>query len=303
MPNDSPSAQASSAKWNAGTWTSLDGLKLYYRDYPGSADRPPLLCLHGLTRNSRDFESFAGLHAGRFRVIAVDFRGRGMSAHDPDPARYLPITYAADVLQLLDELAIDRAVFVGTSLGGLVTMLVAGIQPQRIAGTILNDVGPELDQAGLDRIRSYVGKPVRFADWDEAADYIAGINRGLPASNGREDWLRAARRLCREDKGGIVFDYDMAIAEPFNQPDDGVAVDMWPLYRRLGQAPLLIVRGEHSDLLSAATADAMLDAAPGAELVTIPGVGHAPDLTEPAATAAIKPFLGRFASGDRRPQG
>ena len=295
MPNDSRPAPDKAAEWKARTWTSRDGLELYYRDYSGSGDRPPLLCLHGLTRNSRDFEAFAERYAGRFRVIAVDFRGRGMSERDPHPARYLPLTYAADILQLLDELAIDRAVFVGTSLGGLVTMLVAGMQPQRIAGAILNDVGPELDNRGLERIRSYVGKPMRFRDWDEAADYIAAINRNLPASYGPDDWRRAARRLCREDGDAIVFDYDMAIAEPFNQPDGAAAFDMWPLYRRLGQAPLLVVRGEDSDLLSRATAKAMLDAAPGAQLVTVPGVGHAPDLTEPAAVAAIDDFLGRFA--------
>ncbi|HEU4704186.1 MAG TPA: alpha/beta hydrolase, partial [Sphingomicrobium sp.] len=272
-----------SAAFEARTWTSRDGLTLYYRDYPGSDERPPLLCLHGLTRNSRDFETFADRYAGRFRVIAVDFRGRGRSDRDPQPARYLPITYAADVLQLLDELAIARAVFVGTSLGGLVTMLVAGIQPQRIAGAILNDVGPELDERGLERIKSYVGKPVRFADWDEAADYVAAINRHVPAAFGHDDWLRSARRLCREDGEAIVFDYDMAIADPFNQPGGAAAFDMWPLYRRLGQLPLLIVRGESSDLLSRSTAKAMLDAAPGAQLVTVPGVGHAPDLGEPAA--------------------
>ena len=207
------------------------------------------------------------------------------------------MTYAADVLQLLDELAIERAVFVGTSLGGLVTMLVAAIQPQRIAGAILNDIGPDLDKAGLDRIRSYVGKPMRFKDWDEAADYVVGVNRGLPESNGREDWLRAAKRICREDGDAIVLDYDMAIAEPFNrpEPEDAAAFDLWPLYRRLGQAPLLIVRGENSDLLSRTTAKAMLDAAPGAQLVTVPDVGHAPELTEPAAVATIDDFLARFA--------
>jgi len=266
-------------------------LNLYYRDYAGSADRPPLLCLHGLTRNSRDFEAFADRYAGRFRVIAVDFRGRGKSGRDPQPARYLPMTYAADILQLLDELEIDQAVFVGTSLGGLVTMLVAGIQPQRIAGAILNDIGPELDQHGLDRIGSYVGKPVRFSSWDEAADKIAAINRGLPASNSHDDWLRAARRVCKADGDGIIFDYDMAIAEPFNQPSDAVAFDMWPLYRRLGQVPLLIIRGEMSDLLSTATAQAMLDATPNARLVTVPGVGHAPELNEPEALAAIDQLL------------
>ena len=297
MPNDSPPVQVNAAGWNARTWTSRDGLTLFYRDYPGNADRPPLLCLHGLTRNSRDFESFAERYAGRFRAIAVDFRGRGMSDRDPDPANYLPTTYAADVLQLLDELAIDRAIFVGTSLGGLVTMLVAGIQPDRIAAAILNDIGPDIDQGGLDRIRTYVGKPRRFADWDEAAEHISGINRGLPASNGHDDWVRAAKRVCREDEGGIVFDYDMAIAEPFNQRNDGtVTFDMWPLYRGLGQVPLLIVRGELSDLLSAATAEAMLKAVPGAQLATVPGVGHAPELNEPAAVAAIDQFLGRFVS-------
>ena len=285
------------AAWRDRFWTSRDGLKLYYRDYDGPADQPPLLCLHGLTRNSRDFAEFAERYAGQWRVIVPDFRGRGMSERDPEPAHYIPPTYAADILQLLDELEIDRAVFVGTSLGGLVTMLIAGIQPQRIAGTILNDVGPELDQRGLDRIRSYVGKPVRFKDWDEAADTIATINRNLPASHDHDDWLRAARRVCKEgDGGGIVFDYDMAIAEPFNQPNGALTFDMWPLFRQLGSQPLLIVHGEQSDLLSAATAQAMLDAAPGAQLVTVPGLGHAPELIEPAAVAAIDSFLGQFGS-------
>ncbi len=297
MPNDFQQAPGQAAEWNARTWTSRDGLKLYYRDYPGSDERPPLLCLHGLTRNSRDFEDFANRYAGRFRVIAVDFRGRGMSERDPQPGRYTPMTYAVDVLQLLDELTIDRALFVGTSLGGLVTMLVAAIQPERIAGTILNDVGPDLDQAGLDRLRSYVGKAKRFEDWAQAADYVAEINKGLPASNGPDDWVRAAKRICREESGAVILDYDMAIAEAFNRPrpDDAPEFDMWPLYRRLGQVPLLIVRGENSDLLSRETAKAMLDAAPGAQLVTVPGVGHAPELTEPAAVAAIDDFLARFA--------
>lgn len=279
-------------------FTVGDGLKLHYRDYAGSSDRPPLLCLPGLTRNSRDFEGFADRYAGRFRILSPDFRGRGLSEYDPVPSRYLPTTYAADVLQLLDELEIERALFVGTSLGGIVTMLVAVLQPHRIAGAILNDVGPVLDHHGLDRIRSYVGKPVLFHDWDEAADYVAAVNRHLPASNSHDDWLRAARRVCREDGSAIVFDYDMAIAEPFNQADEGVSFDMWPLFRQLGTKPLLIVRGENSDLLSPAGAKAMLEAAPAAKLMTVPGVGHAPELTEPAAVAAIDAFLAQFAPKD-----
>ena len=282
------------AAWQARHWTSRDGLKLFYRDYAGPSDRPPIVCLPGLTRNSRDFEAFANRYAGRFRVIAPDFRGRGMSERDPQPERYLPPVYAADILQLFDELGIDRAVFVGTSLGGLVTMLIAATQPQRIAAAILNDIGPELDQSGLDRIRSYVGRPVRFRDWDEAAEYISAVNRGLPASNGHDDWLRAARRLCKEDGDGIVFDYDMAIAEPFNQRNDGaVTFDMWPLFRKLDGVPLLILRGEFSDLLSPSGAQAMLEAHPDAVLVTVPGVGHAPELTEPEAVAAIDRLLDR----------
>ena len=300
MPNDSHGGRGpNGAPWSAKSWTSCDGLNLFYRDYAGSADRPPLLCLPGLTRNSRDFEEFANLYAGEFRVIALDFRGRGKSDRDPLPARYVPTTYATDVLKLLDDIEIDQAVFVGTSLGGLVTMLIASIQPERIAAAILNDIGPDIDQAGLDRIRSYVGRPVRFASWDEAADYVAGVNRGLPASFGHDDWLRAARRLCKEDGDGIVFDYDLAIAEPFNQRNDGaVAFDMWPLYRKLANAPLLIVRGEKSDLLTSDTAKAMVDAAADAELVVVPGLGHAPELTESEATAAIDRFLRRLAPSE-----
>jgi pimeloyl-ACP methyl ester carboxylesterase len=220
-----------------------------------------------------------------------------MSDRDPEPAHYVPPTYAADVLQLLDELKIDRAVFVGTSLGGLVTMLVAATQPQRIAATILNDVGPELDQSGIDRIRSYVGRPVRFRDWDEVAEYISGVNRGLPASNSHDDWLRAARRVGKEDGDGIIFDYDMAIAEPFNQRNDGAApaFDLWPLYKKLDGAPLLIIRGELSDLLSPTAAQAMVEAHPDAELATVPGVGHAPELNEPEAVTAIDRLLQRVA--------
>lgn len=302
MPDNSQSVRdGEAAAFNARHWTSLDGLSLHYRDYDGSSERPPILCLHGLTRNSRDFAEFAGRYAGRWRVIVPDFRGRGRSDRDPQPARYLPTTYAADVLQLLDELGIGRAVFVGTSLGGIVTMLVAATQPQRIAGTVLNDIGPDLDQRGLDRIRSYVGTPVRFRDWDAAADYLAQVNRGLPASRGHDDWLRAARRVCREDGGAVVFDYDMAIAEPFNQRNDGAAsFDMWPLYRKLDGAPLLIVRGELSDLFSASTAQAMVKGHPDAELVTVPGVGHAPELDEPEAAAAIDRLLDRVVAAERR---
>jgi pimeloyl-ACP methyl ester carboxylesterase len=198
------------------------------------------------------------------------------------------------VIGLFDHLQIPSAVFIGTSLGGLVTMIVAATQPHRIAGAIINDVGPTLQEAGLDRIRKYVGKGVEFAEWDEAGAYVASINKHLPASNGPGDWERAARRLCREDEGRIVFDYDMAIARAFNEPGSSPVFDMWPLYRQLARKPLLILRAEHSDLLSAETAAAMKEAGTDTQLVCVPGVAHAPELSEPAAVEAIGAFLRRF---------
>ncbi|MEO6582302.1 MAG: alpha/beta hydrolase [Sphingomicrobium sp.] len=300
MPNDSPAVGVEAKSWTDCHWTSRDGLSLYYRDYAGPADAPPILCLHGLTRNSRDFGEFAERYAGAWRIIVPDFRGRGLSDRDPVPAHYLPTTYAADVVQLLDELAIEQAVFVGTSLGGLVTMLIAATRPQRIAATVLNDIGPELDQSGIDRIRTYVGRAVRFRDWDEVAEYMAGVSRRLPASNSHDDWLRAARRVAREDGDAIIFDYDLAIAEPFNQRNDGGATfDLWPLFHKLEGAPLLIVRGELSDLLSPSAAQAMVEAHPDAELATVPGVGHAPELHEPKAVAAIDRLLAKVARAGR----
>ena len=285
----------SSATYIDDYFTVADGLRLHYRDYPGPAGQLPLLCLHGLTRNARDFADFADRYSPSWRVLALDFRGRGLSDYDPLPARYTPLTYAADVLQLLDQLAIVQAVFVGTSLGGLVTMALAAMAPQRIAASILNDVGPELTGDGLERIASYVGKSPRFATWEEAADAIAANNRHIPATYTRADWLKMARRVCREEDGAIRFDYDSAIAVPFQTKGPVPRVDMWPLFRALGQKPLLVVRGEQSDLLSAATIEKMQDAVPDMKSVTVPGVGHAPMLDEPEAVAAVDAFLAEIA--------
>lgn len=273
-----------------------DGLRLHYRDYPGGAGKPPLLCLHGLTRNSRDFADFAERYWPRFRVLALDFRGRGSSEYDPLPARYNPLTYAGDVIELLDRLAIPQAVFVGTSLGGLVTMTVAGMAPQRIAATILNDIGPDVDLAGITRILSYLGNDVRFASWDEAADTIASNHGEAFDRYTHEDWLRLVRRNCREENGEIRFDYDMAIAEPFTAAGPIPHVDLWPLFQTLARKPLLVVRGEKSDLLTAATAAKMQSVAPDARLAIVPGVGHAPELNELEAVAAIDRFLDEIAA-------
>jgi pimeloyl-ACP methyl ester carboxylesterase len=268
-----------------------DGLRLHYRDYPGPKDKPPLLCLHGLTRNARDFAVFADRYSPRWRVIALDFRGRGLSDYDPQPVRYNPLTYARDAIELLDSLGAQEAVFVGTSLGGLVTMTVAATAPQRIAASILNDIGPELTGAGLDRIRSYVGKDARFDNWDEAAKAISANQGPAFPSYSHDDWVAMARRNCRERDGDIAFDYDMAIALPFETQGPRPKVDLWPIFKALGQNPLLVVRGELSDLLSADTLAEMQKAVPDMKSVTVPGIGHAPMLDEPEAAAAIDQFL------------
>jgi pimeloyl-ACP methyl ester carboxylesterase len=287
----SADASAKEPRYRDGYVAVADGLRLHYRDYPGPTGKPPLLCLHGLTRNSRDFADFAERYSPKWRVLALDFRGRGASEYDPLPSRYNPLTYASDVIQLLDQLMIEQAVFVGTSLGGLVTMTMAAMAPQRIAASILNDVGPDLTTTGLDRIRSYVGKDGRFPGWDEAAIAIAANNQHLPESYTHADWVKMAHRVCREDKGAIVFDYDMAIALPFETQGPVPKIDMWPLFKALGQKPLLVVRGERSDLLSAEALEKMQAAVPDMKSVTVPGVGHAPMLDEPEALSAIDSFL------------
>jgi pimeloyl-ACP methyl ester carboxylesterase len=286
-------AKQQTQTWADRFWTSRDGLELHYRDYAGPSDRPPLLMLHGLTRNSRDFEELAERYAGDWRVIAVDFRGRGQSQWDPTPARYMPGTYAMDVLQLLDELQIEQAVFLGTSLGGLVTMIVATVAPERIAGALLNDVGPELDLSGIDRIKTYVGKPVIFRDWNDAASRIRARSGDVHPAYGDADWLRFAHRTCRQTEGGVEFDYDMAIAEPFQAGNTGEVPDGWPFYRALTGRPVLVLRGGSSDLLSDAAAERMATEIPDVEVVTVPDVGHAPDLAEPESIAAIDRLLER----------
>lgn len=292
--NEAAAGDGEQKRYEDRYFTVRDGLRLHYRDYGGSVDKPPLLCLPGLTRNSRDFADFAERCSPRFRVIALEFRGRGNSAYDPQPMRYNPLVYAGDVIELLDQLAIQQAIFVGTSLGGLVTMTVAAIAPQRIAATILNDIGPEFTQSGLDRIRGYVGNDVRFGSWDAAAETIANNVGRIPASYSHEDWVRMAHRVCREDAGEIRFDYDMAIVVPFEAAPTPT-IDMWPLFGALAEKPLLVVRGEISDLLSADAAAKMRTAAPNAKFAVVPGVGHAPELNEPTATAAIDAFLDSLA--------
>jgi pimeloyl-ACP methyl ester carboxylesterase len=275
-------------------WWSSDGLRLHARDYSGADDAPPVLCLPGLTRNARDFAAIAQAIAPARRVIAIEFRGRGESGYAKDPMSYVPLTYAQDVVALLDEQKIDRFVTIGTSLGGIVTMLLAGLVPGRLAGALLNDVGPEIEPAGLARIRGYVGKPSTYPTWMHAARGVQEGNAGAYPDWGIEQWLAMAKRLYRLNSAGrIVLDYDMKIAEPFRLPGNEAGPDMWRALAALAGVPVLVVRGALSDILSARTAERMIAALPDAALVTVPGIGHAPMLDEPEVQPALRHWLTR----------
>jgi len=274
-------------------WTSAEGIKLHYRDYAGPIERPPILCIPGLTRNARDFEPVADRYAGQWRLLAIDLRGRGGSGFDPDPANYAPAVYVADVMKFLDQLGIADAVFVGTSLGGLCTMLLAASDPERIAGALLNDIGPVIDQAGIDRIGDYVGQDKRFASWGDAATEARERHGSTFPGWGEGEWQRFVGRICRNQEGQVRFDYDMAIADNFKRAAGKPQIDFWPFYRALEGRPVTILRGAHSDLLSAATAEAMEAALRDVEVVTVPNVGHTPSFEEPESQAALDRLLDR----------
>ena len=277
-------------------WTSRDGLTLYARDYPVSGDEEglPVIALHGLTRNSKDFEDFAPWIAamGR-RVVVPDVRGRGRSEWDPNPSRYQPKIYARDVTDMTKALEIDRAVFIGTSMGGIITMTLAAMRPKAVAAAILNDVGPAVAPEGIARILSYAGQTASIRGWDDAAAYMAKTNGVAFPAFGEDEWMAMARRTFRERDGVPQLDYDPAISVVLSKPPSRFAG--WIaglLFRKLARKrPTLLLRGELSDVISADIASRMQRVAPGMQRVDIPKVGHAPMLTEPSAVDAILNFL------------
>lgn len=231
--------------------------------------------------------------AAKRRVIVVEFRGRGESAYAKDAMTYVPLTYVQDVIALLDEMKIERFATVGTSLGGLVSMLIAATQPGRVTGAVLNDVGPELETAGLERIRDYIGAGGSQPTWIHAARAYAELNAAIYPDYDVHDWLRITKRTHRlTQEGRIVTDYDKQIAAPLRVPNGGDAgVDLWPAYGALGDIPVLILRGALSDILSRPAGQKMAKALPRATLVEVPGVGHAPTMDEDEARAAIDAWI------------
>jgi pimeloyl-ACP methyl ester carboxylesterase len=282
------------AEWSDGWWMSGDGLRLHYRDYAGNPSRPPILCIPGLTRNARDFEGVANRLKGEWRVICVELRGRGESAYAKDPMSYVPLVYLEDLEALIGGLELKRFIAFGTSLGGVLTMLLADADKSRVAGALINDIGPVFEAKGIEKISGYVGRSQNWPTWLHAARFIADVQRDRYPDWGIEQWIAYAKRLCKlTPNGRIVLDYDMRIAEPFKLPGGPADFDLWKPFAALAGIPSLLLHGELSDLLSDATAKRMQADNPALEYVTVPRVGHAPTLDEPKAVEAIDRLLAR----------
>jgi pimeloyl-ACP methyl ester carboxylesterase len=278
-------------------YNSADGLRLYCRLYPATAERSggvPVLCLPGLTRNSRDFGTLAVHLSERHDVLAADLRGRGRSAWDTDPTHYQLPNYVQDMWALLQSRSISRVVVVGTSLGGLMGLVMAAVKPDMVAGVVLNDAGPEIDPAGLRRIAGYAGKLPPVSSWAEAAAQAESVyGLALPGLTDAE-WLEYAHRGYRENAAGVpIADMDPRISEAFKTPTTA-APDLWPLYAQIKGVPMLVIRGGLSDLLSAATVARMAREKPDLQHITVANRGHTPLLNEPECLAAIDAFMARY---------
>jgi len=281
-------------------YASADGLNLYARDYGAlTGGLVPLLCLPGLTRNSKDFETIAPRLSASRRIVCPDFRGRGRSQYAGDPFTYRPEAELADTIALLDRLGIARAAVIGTSRGGIVAMLMTAKHPERLAGLLFNDIGPRIETEGLLRIRSYLGKTPAFQSWAEAAAGLRLVHAGFGTLSDAE-WLAFARRVFHEENGVPVADSDAALAVTFPTSEDiaqGKVAELWELFDLTKTFPVTVLRGENSDLLSAATVAAMMARHGSAEAATVANRGHVPFLDEPEAFAAIERWLARI---DRR---
>lgn len=274
---------------------SAEGLRLFSRVYPAAgAGAAVVVCLHGLMRTGRDFEDLAERLAPRYRVIVPDVRGRGLSARDPSYSNYQIPVYLTDLGRLLAGLGAQRVAIVGTSMGGLMAMVLAAMQPELVAGIVLNDVGPQVERAGIERIRGYAGKAPPVRDWAGAVAQIRLVyGASLPGLSDAR-WEKLTRACYRADEHGVPQpDADPLIAEPLKDLSRA-APDLWSLWGSIKRIPVLAIRGEHSDLLSAATVARMQREKPDLSTVTARNRGHAPLLDEPECVRAIEEFLGRL---------
>lgn len=281
-----------------GTWrereTLVDGqLHVRWRDYAGEASRTPVICLPGLTRNARDFERLAP-HLVKFlgrRVLAIDLRGRGRSDHDPQWRNYRLEVYVRDVHAVMDAANIDRAIIIGTSLGGLVGMHVASVYRNRVVGLVLNDIGPQLETSGMLRIATGVGTARAVTSWEQAAADARAANAFALPDFSDADWMVFAKRIYREATSGLIV-RDMDVNIGLAMRESGAELpDFWPVFAGLASLPMLCLRGELSDLLAETTVERMVAMHPSLQTCLVPRRGHSPTLDEPASCAAIDGFV------------
>ena len=288
-------------------YTSKDGLSLYYREYGQGDD--VIICLPGLTRNSKDFHDLATRLSGKYRVLCLDLRGRGQSDHDPKWRHYHPGTYVRDTWKLLDELGINQFIIIGTSLGGLMAMIMSSQQAERIKAVVMNDIGPEIDPVGYARILSYAGIKAHVNNWHDAAARCKLISEQAALGMPKEFWDKFARNTYRENNDGIPeLDMDANIGEAIRKGEKtvrlltkirktgilkrvaGVFIDPWDSFRTMTM-PTLVLRGNISDILSDDIVERMEAVKPDMQRALIPNRGHAPLLDEPESLAAIDSFL------------
>jgi pimeloyl-ACP methyl ester carboxylesterase len=269
-----------------------DGLSLAWMEEGSGV---PVLCLPGLTRNGSDFDDFAAALGGRYRLIRLTLRGRGASDRDPEFANYNVAVEARDVVELLDRLGLARVTIVGTSRGGIIAMWLAATARDRLAGVLLNDVGPELAPEGLANIMTYLGVAPRARGFEEVAGALrARMGERFPGLSDAR-WLVLARRWFDENGDGLALNYDPRLRDAFEAALQGPAGDMWPLFDALDGLPVAVVRGANSDLLTAETLARMRERRPDLIVAEVPDRGHVPFLDEPEALAAFEALMARVA--------
>ncbi len=280
-------APSDAREYSEGFVSTGNGVRMYYRDYGNThTSKTSVLCLSGLTRNSKDFHGLAKWLARERRVISLDYRGRGQSENDPDWGNYQPATYVGDVHHLLSALNLHRVFVVGTSLGGIVAMGLGVAKPGVLAGVLLNDVGPDISMEGLSIIQRYMEAEKAFPDWRAVADHLASFFPDLGFHTPEEWELLARLSYRRRQDGKIVQEWDSNLVRPL-QNFDPEGIDLWPLFRSLRKIPLVTLRGEKSNILTRETFQHMIDANPDMIAVTVPEVGHVPSLAEPQSIEAL----------------
>jgi len=289
-----------SAPTSTSTFISApDGLRLHACCYgPRSAPTLPVVCLPGLARTAADFDALGQALASDERrprrVIALDYRGRGQSEYDRDPANYNFQVELADLLAVMAALDATPAILIGTSRGGILAMLLAAVRPSAIAGVVLNDIGPVIEPKGLMRIKGYVGKLPQPRSFEEGAEILRRLFDAQFPKLGPDDWIASARRAFRQENGALLPTYDVKLAQTLEGVDfEKPFPPLWQQFDALKDSPMMVIRGANSDILSPATVEAMRARRATLETIEVPDQGHAPLLEEADVIARIAAFAGQ----------